>query len=195
VARPTVLLMGGGEGRGPVLEIARSLAQGVPQAQLLIVTGRNKRLKAKLEAIKWEIPTRVYGFVDNMPALMGAADLLLTKAGPGTLSEAFIAGLPVLIYGYLPGQEAGNVAYVRQHGAGAFADTPSEIMGLVQHWLNPAENSLEQMARNARGLARPDASAAIAQELCSLLGDTIAAQPDVDRGRKPLPGRPGNHSW
>jgi 1,2-diacylglycerol 3-beta-galactosyltransferase len=196
MTRPTVLLMGGGEGRGPVLEMARSLAQSVPQAQLLIVTGRNKRLKAKLEAIRWEIPTRVYGFVDNMPALMGAADLLLTKAGPGTLSEAFIAGLPVLIYDYLPGQEAGNVAYVEQHRVGVFAASPPEITRLVQHWLDPAENSLEQMARNARSLARPNASGAIATDLHGLLQGTNAAQPGstqlVDRGRTALPGRSGN---
>ncbi len=199
VRRPTLLLMGGGEGRGPVFAIARSLAQGVPQAQLLIVTGRNKRLKAKLEGIRWEIPTWVYGFVENMPELMGAADMLLTKAGPGTLSEAFIAGLPVIIYGYIPGQEKGNVGYVQQHRAGAFADTPQKITRLVLNWLDPAENSLEQMARNARALARPDASWAIAEELCGLLRETITAQPDpkpwADRGRILLPGRSGNRRW
>ena len=62
---------------------------------------------------------RIDGFVDNMPELMSASDLLVTKAGPGTLAEAFIAGLPVIIFGYTPGQETANVDYVLDHHAGA----------------------------------------------------------------------------
>ena len=88
------------------------------------------------------------------------------------------------------------MAYVEQHRAGVFADTPQEITRLVQRWLDPAENYLEQMAGNARRLARPNASGAIAKELHSLLDGTIMAQPGskrwADRGHKPLPGMSEN---
>jgi 1,2-diacylglycerol 3-beta-galactosyltransferase len=166
--RPAVMVMGGGEGFGRIFEIARAVAQTVPQSQLLIVSGRNKGLKARLEAVAWEIPTCVYGFVHNMPELMRAADILITKAGPGTINEAFTVGLPPLICGFIPGQEKGNVAYVEEHQAGVYAETPQEIARLVRDWLDPSNHTLQRMAHNAARLARPDAALAIASRLCNV---------------------------
>lgn len=166
--RPFILIAGGGEGIGRVYDIARAIARTVPQAQLAIVAGRNKHLKQKLENVAWEIPTPVYGFVQNMPELMGAADILVTKAGPGTISEAFIAGLPVIISGYIPGQERGNVDYVLDNKAGAYAEEPREIARLAAAWLEPDNETLARMQENAAQLARPHASLEIARLLCSL---------------------------
>lgn len=167
--RRTVMIMGGGEGSGRIFDIARAIAQTVPQVQLLIVAGRNKSLQKRLGAVSWEIPSQIYGFVDNMPELMGAADILITKAGPGTISEAFIAGLPLLIFRFLPEQERGNVTYVQEHRAGAYAETPQEIARLVLEWISPANNTLQEMAHNAARLARPQASLAIATKVCDLI--------------------------
>ncbi|HMQ50812.1 MAG TPA: glycosyltransferase [Anaerolineae bacterium] len=164
--RQTVLIVGGGEGFGQVGDIARQIARTVPQAQLVIVTGRNQILKAKLEATPWEIPIHLYGFVENMPELMRASDVLITKAGPGTISEAFIAGLPPVISGFIPGQESGNVAYVQDNQAGAYADTPDRIAEVVLDWLRPDNAILQQVTQNAARLARPQASLEIAMDLC-----------------------------
>jgi 1,2-diacylglycerol 3-beta-galactosyltransferase len=142
--RPTVLVMGGGEGFGRVFEVSRSLAQALPQAQLLMVAGRNAALQAQLESVSWEIPARIYGFVDYIPELMGAADLLVSKAGPGTISEAFSAGLPVLLYGYIPGQEEGNISYVEAHRAGVYAEAPETIAGLASGWFSPGNSNLAE---------------------------------------------------
>ena len=169
LSRPTVLLIGGGEGFGPLFEIARAIAQTVDQAQLLIVTGRNQALRQNLAEVAWEIPTFIYGFVDNMPELMAAADLLITKAGPGTLSEAFVAGLPLIIYGYIPGQEEGNVTYVQEHGAGVYAETPAKIAELVSAWLAYPDDILRQKAQQSASLARPQASLTIAENVVSLI--------------------------
>jgi len=179
--RPAVLVIGGGEGMGPVYEIARAIASNVPTAQLVIVAGRNAALKEKLEATQWEIPTRIYGFVTNMPELMGASDLLVTKAGPGTLSEAFIAGLPVVISGFIPGQEEGNVDYTLEHQAGVYASDPAEIGHLIREWLRPGDETLSQMAANAAGLARPEAALVIAQRLHHLLTHKSAKHPIASR--------------
>lgn len=164
--RPAILIVGGGDGIGRVYDIARTIASHIPQAQLLIVAGRNKALKQKLESVTWELPTHILGFVDNMPDLMTAADILVTKAGPGTLSEAFISGLPVIISGFVPGQEAGNVDYVRENDAGAFATEPAEIVRIIEEWLQPGNPHLQQMTANAARLARPEASLDIARILC-----------------------------
>jgi 1,2-diacylglycerol 3-beta-galactosyltransferase len=167
--RPGVLIVGGGDGIGPLYEIARAVATRVPNAQLLIVAGRNRSLKRRLESTVWEIPTHVFGFVDNMPELMGASDLLITKAGPGTLAEAFTVGLPVVISGYIPGQEKGNVDYVLENKAGAYATDPVEIAEIVREWLWAGSDAFHQEVANAAALARPGAVLDIAERLYGLL--------------------------
>jgi 1,2-diacylglycerol 3-beta-galactosyltransferase len=141
----------------------------VPDVQLAVVCGHNERLKRRLAATEWGVPARIDGFVDNMPELMFASDLIVTKAGPGTLAEAFIAGLPVIIFGYTPGQETANVDYVLEHRAGTFATEPSEIARIVGEWLQPDNREWERMVANAAGLARPDATLVIARQLYKML--------------------------
>ena len=163
---PTVLLVGGGEGYGQMYRIARRIAGTLSGGQLLIVAGRNRKLKRKLDLVDWKIPTRVYGFVDNMPELMGAADVLITKAGPGTISEAFISGLPPILSGYIPGQETGNVAYVKEYRAGAYARTAKGISRTVREWVDGSNPILQELTRNAACLARPNAAIDIASDIC-----------------------------
>jgi 1,2-diacylglycerol 3-beta-galactosyltransferase len=85
---------------------------------LVIVCGRNQKLKATLESCTWENPTLIYGFTRDMPDFMRAADFIVTKAGPGTVAEALNAQLPIILYSKLPGQEDGNVTFVEEEGAG-----------------------------------------------------------------------------
>src|SRR5690606_3589169 len=86
--KPLVLLVGGGEGMGPLEDYARAVdGSGVDRA-LLVLAGRNAALRRRLERRAWPIPVIVTGFVRDMPRRMVAADAILTKAGPGTLSEA-----------------------------------------------------------------------------------------------------------
>ena len=80
----------------------------------------NQKLQAQLEREKWKGKVHVYGFVDNMPELMQASDAIVTKAGPGTISEALISGLPIFLTGYVPGQEEGNVNFVIDQGVGYY---------------------------------------------------------------------------
>jgi len=171
---PLVLLVSGGEGMGPIADIARALAQtlqqdGRPAGQLAVVCGRNRALQRQLEAVRWEIPVRVVGFVDNMPEWMGGADLLVTKAGPATISEAFVMGLPILLSGFIPGQEEGNVPYVVDNGAGAYEPEPERLAARVAEWLRPGNPALAQMAARARALAKPHAARAIVRNLSALL--------------------------
>ena len=168
-SRPAVLLLGGGEGHGQMYRIARRIASTTGNAQLLIVAGRNAKLKKKLDRVNWEIPTRVFGFVDTMPELMAAADVLITKAGPGTISEAFIAGLPPILSGYIPGQETGNIRYVQENRAGVYARTSRGVVRVVREWLEEANPVLQELAANAACLARPNAALDIAVDICRFL--------------------------
>ena len=169
---PMILLVGGGEGMGPLHETARAIAGSGLEAGMAIVAGRNQGLKRKLEAESWPAPTFVYGFVREMPDFMRAADILVTKAGPGTVSEAFNAGLPMVIYSYLPGQETGNVSYVVENGAGVWAPDPDRIVAALRTWLNhPQQYAAAQAACEA--LARPDAARCIAQILAERVGVAV----------------------
>lgn len=165
-----ILLVGGGEGMGPLGAVSKEINQAKPDAGLVIITGRNKKLKDELEAMDWNIPTHVYGFVTNMPDLMRAADILVTKAGPGTISEAMIANLPIILYHRIPGQEEGNVSYVIDEGAGIWAPDIKDIINTLDDWLNNPEKRMKAV-ENAKRLARPNASRQIVRTIAEMINN------------------------
>ncbi len=115
------------------------------------------------------MPTKIYGFVREMPQFMQAADMLVTKAGPGTISEAFIAGLPLILYSRMPGQEEGNVSYVVDKGAGVWAPESYQVVDTLRNWLSDPDE-LRRVAINSESLARPQASRRIAELIAQRVG-------------------------
>jgi len=164
-----ILLVGGGEGMGPLEKTACAIDAAGFKAALVVVAGRNHKLKESLEAHAWNMPVRIYGFVREMPDFMRAADILVTKAGPGTISESFIAGLPIILYSRMPGQEDGNVTYVVDEGAGVWAPQPDQVVSALRYWLrHPAQ--LAKVASACKRLARPDAARTIARIIGEKVG-------------------------
>lgn len=161
---PLVLLVGGGEGMGPLEAVAMAINDANLQAGLVVVCGRNQALQQRLEQVAWKSPTFVYGFVREMHHFMRAVDILITKAGPGTISEAFIVGLPIILYSRMPGQEDGNVEYVVREQAGVWAPEPEQVVMTLNAWLQQPEER-QRVATNSRRLARPYASREIARVL------------------------------
>jgi len=177
---PTILMVGGGEGMGPLYKTARAINDQRLKCQLVVIAGRNQALKEKLEESDWNQPTHIYPFVTNMPVMMAAADILVSKAGPATISEACIAGLPVILYDAIPGQETGNVDFVVQNGAGVFAPTAPELTQTIKEWLAEGTAGLKRRSENARRLGRPNAVWEIADEVW-----TYAQQPRIVNKRRP----------
>ncbi len=165
----TLLLIGGGEGMGPLRAIARALDAAQLPIQLVIIAGRNEKLRAQLEHDTWRVPVNIQGFVNNMPAWLRASDIVVTKAGPGTIMEALAAGKPLILSGNLPGQEEGNVTFVEQSGVGVLRAAPEAIVNLVREWLKPDNPAIAQMQANARRVARPDAAIEIVKLLDALI--------------------------
>ena len=166
-----ILLVGGGEGMGPLEKIAHAINDSGLQASMAIVCGRNAKLKTTLETYQWNIPTHIYGFTRDMPNFMAAADILVTKAGPGTISEALIAGLPIIIYSRLPGQEDGNVFYVVNHKAGVWAPHPERVVAAIQEWiLDPPKR--QKAVEACLAIAKPDAAVKIAGIIAEQVGVT-----------------------
>ncbi|HEX9116887.1 MAG TPA: glycosyltransferase, partial [Anaerolineae bacterium] len=99
---------------------------------------------------------------------LAASDLLISKAGPGTLAEAACLGVPVLVTGYIPGQEEGNIAWIEQNGAGAYVRKPAAVAEFVTDWLQPGNPTLARMAASAAEVARPQAALEIAHQALAL---------------------------
>jgi 1,2-diacylglycerol 3-beta-galactosyltransferase len=176
--------MGGGEGVGQLETIAVAIDEARLSLTLVIVAGRNKALKQLLEARPWKIPTRVYGFVQEMPDFMHAADILLTKAGPGTISEAIAAGLPVILYARLDGPEDGNVRYLTDHNAGIWAPRADLVVAGVIHWLDHPEERA-RAASACRALSRPQAAREIADLIMAQTHDyNSRCQKEISQAEK-----------
>ncbi|MBK9006529.1 MAG: glycosyltransferase [Anaerolineae bacterium] len=170
--KPIVLLVGGGEGMGPLAKTARAIDASGLDVGLVIVCGRNQRLKATLEAERWENPTFIYGFTRDMPDFMRASDFIVTKAGPGTIAEALNAELPIILYSKLPGQEDGNVTFVEEEGAGVWAPKPQDVVRALTRWVSrPAEK--QKVIENCRRAGRPEAARVIARTIGKMLGMKI----------------------
>lgn len=162
---PAILMVAGGEGMGPLYDTACAIDAKGLKCQIVIIAGKNKALKAKLEKYNWKQPTFIYPFVTNMPQLMAAADMIVTKAGPATITEAGIAGLPLILSDAIPGQEDGNVEHVIENNAGAYAPTPQKVAATVEAWLAEGPEGLKQRSDNARRIANPNAVWEIAEEV------------------------------
>ena len=133
--------------------------------QIAAVAGGDDELYARLQKTEWHVPTHVYNFVGNLPRLMKAADLLLTKAGGLITTEGLACGLPLLIIEYIPGQETGNVEYVVGNGAGAYTEPPVPLLRTLCHWLGDDRRLLMGAAHKARQLGRPRAAYDIAERV------------------------------
>jgi UDP-N-acetylglucosamine:LPS N-acetylglucosamine transferase len=168
---PVVLLVGGGEGAMGLRSAVHAISQARLPVQLLIITGRNKRLYVQLqrERSSLHIPARVFGFVQNMPEMMHASDVIVTKAGPGTICEALACNLPIILSGYVPGQEEGNVTYVEQNKVGVLAYDSVELINMLRRLVKPGSELLRQELENAMRISRPRASFDIANCILGFL--------------------------
>jgi 1,2-diacylglycerol 3-beta-galactosyltransferase len=111
----------------------------------------------------------VRGFVDDMPDWMGSSDLVVTKAGPSSICEALAAGLPMVLYGFIAGQEEGNVPYVTEQGVGVHIEAREELARQIADWLRPGDGTLAQMAARARALGRTGAADQVVAQVTRLM--------------------------
>ena len=130
---PTLLVLSGGFGMGPVGKILHQLDKADRQFQTVVVCGRNEELRRELAAQDRKHPTRVLGFASNMHELMGVADLIVTKPGGLTSSEALALGKPIFILDPIPGQEAANSDFLLERGAAAKVNRVEDLPFRVEH--------------------------------------------------------------
>ncbi|MHB0878178.1 MAG: MGDG synthase family glycosyltransferase [Anaerolineae bacterium] len=176
--RRTVLVAGGGDGIGRMLPLARTIADRLANAgntaQMVVAAGHNRGLLGRLRAHAWPLPVTCLGYVENMADWMAASDILVTKAGPGTLAEAACVGLPAIITEFIPGQEEGNVSWVVDAHAGIFVPEAAQVAETVEYLLHRGNAQLRSMATRALGTSRCDAAERITQAALALCRRQVA---------------------
>ena len=144
----TAMVLFGGHGSKVMFDITKRLeAAGLP-IQLILICGRNEDLAAKLRARCWKMPVRVIGFTKEVHRLMRGADFLIGKPGPGTIAEAMVRKLPVLIEcnAWTLPQERYNAEWVKEKNVGIVLKSFRNVVDGVKHMLEPA--TLEQFRKS-----------------------------------------------
>jgi processive 1,2-diacylglycerol beta-glucosyltransferase len=160
---PVLLVLSGGFGMGPVGEILTELDRVSSEFQTVVVTGRNAELRRELAGEDRKHPTHVLGFASNMHELMAIADLIITKPGGLTTSEALAIGKPLFILNPIPGQEAANSDFLLERGAAAKANRTEDLPFRIEQLLGKPK--LVHMARAAKALGRPAAATMVCREV------------------------------
>jgi hypothetical protein len=149
---PTAIVLFGGHGSKAMYEITRRLdAAGLP-VQLILICGRNEELAAKLRARTWRMPVKVIGFTKEVHKLMRAADFLIGKPGPGSIAEAMVRGLPVLIEcnAWTLPQERYNAVWVEEMRVGIVLKSFRDVVAGVKQISDPAR--LQEFQKNVASL-------------------------------------------
>lgn len=168
--RPLVLLMCGGFGVGAADALLAALLETDASVQILAVTGRNESLRRRLAAVAAQSRRRVWtiGYTRRVHEWMSAADLLVTKPGGLTASEALCCGLPMVIVSPIPGQETRNSDYLLESGAAIKVNSVRMLGYRVQRLLDEPRR-LALLRQSALRLVSPGAAARIADDLLTLV--------------------------
>jgi 1,2-diacylglycerol 3-beta-galactosyltransferase len=168
--KPTILLAGGAEGIGPLEKLSVAIDRAHLPCDIAVVAGRNEALASRLRTRQWQGQVHVYDFVSNFAELVRAASVLVTKAGPGTISESCASGCPLVLFGAIPGQETGNIDFVTKGRAGVWAPSPLAVTAALHAWLvgRDAPAALRRASGAALRLARPNAAREIALRTLTL---------------------------
>jgi processive 1,2-diacylglycerol beta-glucosyltransferase len=167
-ALPILLLMGGGQGLGPLKNLVSGLENLDIAFQMVVVAGTNTRLYSYFQQTERQRrkKTIYFSYADNIDELMEISSLILTKPGGITTAEALSKGLPVLIVNPLPGQESMNTRYLLMENVALRARDWREAIVLVEALLaHPTK--LAQMSEQARRCAKPDSAIRAAELILS----------------------------
>jgi len=171
----TAIVLFGGHGSKVMYDIASRLDAAQAPLQLILICGRNQELAAKFAAHPWRMPVKVIGFTKEIHKLMRAADFLIGKPGPGSIAEAMVRKLPVLIEcnSWTLPQERYNAEWVAEKRVGIVLRNFREVVSGVQRMLDPA--TLAEFRKNVDALENR-AVFEIPEILDKLLRESAAAK-------------------
>jgi 1,2-diacylglycerol 3-beta-galactosyltransferase len=169
---PTGIVLFGGHGSKEMYRITERLDAANLSVQLILICGKNEKLATKLRARKWRMPVHVIGFTKEVHKVMRAADFLIGKPGPGSIAEAMVRGLPVLIEcnAWTLPQERYNAEWVKEKRVGIVLESFQDVATGVREMVEPAK--LQAFRKNVAKLENR-AIFEIPEILVGLLGEPI----------------------
>ncbi len=167
--RPVVLVMGGALGSGHMLRVVRELQLVEPRPQLVVIAGRNRKLEESLHQHRQRspYPFEIYGYTSLVPELMAAADILVTKPGGVSTTEALVRHLPMVFVDAIHGAESRNRDFFEREGCALSVDTPEKLQPVVRSLLLHDSRRIEMRVAAAK-LARPNAAHDVATAVLEL---------------------------
>ena len=161
----TILIMGGGLGLGSIEETLNDLNNVETPLKIFVVAGQNETLLTRLQSVQKDFihEVKLFGYVENIGELMSMSDLLITKPGALTMSEAFAAGLPMILHAPIPGPESDNARYAVTNGAALSAGN-LKISSIVNKILTDP-NPLAEMKICAKNLSKVNTATEIVRHL------------------------------
>ena len=136
----TVMLMMGGTGNKNIYTFSNLLNESGLPIQIIACCGKDEKLKSKMDNFsrKANVPITSLGFTLEIPNLMSASNVIVTKPGPGTIVEAISKDLPIIIdnTAYTMWQERGNVSYVKENNIGKVISKIEELTPTIKELVN-----------------------------------------------------------
>lgn len=156
---PVILIMGGGTGLMPMEEMIDMLDKSNEGFQIVAITGFNRKLYNTLHIRRmgWKKRIQILGFVENVDEIMRSSTVIISKPGGLTSAEALCAGLPIMIYRPIPGQEEANTSYLVASGAATRCDSLKDLVNTLEEILQ-SQIRLQEFKRQAAVLAKPNAA-------------------------------------
>ncbi|MGL4912291.1 MAG: MGDG synthase family glycosyltransferase [Romboutsia sp.] len=175
----TVLLMGGSFGAGNIKETLTELLDINRDFQILVITGRNENLKDKIEkklhSYSGEKNIQVLGFTNKMNDILASIDVLITKPGGLTTTEALLKDVPMIIPYYIPGQEEENLDFLSNCGA-ALRTTKKYTLAVLLKVLIDDPSRLDILKKNIKSIRKFNS----AQNIASLVVDILSNEEDIN---------------
>jgi len=156
---PTILIMGGGQGIGPIKKIVKALNKSTGNLQIIVVCGTNRKILKWLNKEKAKTSKRLlaYGYVNNIEELMEVSDFIISKPGGLTTAEALARGLPLVIIKPIPGQEENNTDFLLRNGVAIRIDRLDSIHLEIERLINDGVK-IDKMREAASRLGRPNSA-------------------------------------
>ena len=168
--QPVILVMGGGAGLLPMEEIVDVCSQLRCPVQVVVVTGHNQKLYSRLtNKYKHESSIHILGFVNNIAELMASSSLIISKPGGMTSAEALCAGLAMVIYRPIPGQEEANSRYLTAQQVAWQVSSAAELSVALTLLLGEGQSHLEKGRQQALAISKPQAAATIAHHMIKFI--------------------------
>jgi len=165
----TILLLPTGLSLKKNIDLVKKVNENCEHIQLVIVTGEGEEFRKKLEQLEFQIPVSILGWTDEIPQLMQAAHLIITKAGGATIQECVASKVIPVVCNVIPGQEEGNIKFITHNRLGVIALKTPELIIEILKLSHPKSSQYRKFSKNIKKQPHLNTSFAVAKFIAQCL--------------------------